>query len=517
LHPLPDLFRLTPPAPLSPHTLPALRARYGPRYRWLLLLSVMVGTMASIMSSTIMNVAIPDMSQHFTLGQERAQWVTSGFMAAMTVSMLTTPWLLARYGYRRTYYGCMWLLMLGGVAGGFANDYPLVLAARVAEGLAAGVVQPIPAIIILRAFEPHEQGRAMGIFGMGVVLAPALGPSIGGLLVEGFGWRSIFFMVVPFCLVSLWLASRYVPVTAPGGGAANPQGAALDWRGLLLATLGTLCLLNGLVELQGGTPWVGAGLLLAAALALGVFVWLQRHMLRQMLQRKHHAAQHPSARLQADPLMNLSLFQDRRFAMGSLVAFIYGIALFGSTYLLPVYMQMGLGLSAAFVGTVLLPAGLVLAVTIALVGRLADRQPTHRLVSVGLVLLAASFALMPTLDLREPAQLIPLLMAWAILGRIGLGFILPSLNIGAMRGLESSHIPQGSSVINFLRMLGGSAGVSLCGIVLEWRSAVHGFALDTTAPSPERLVAFNETFFLLAALCALALLAAWRLREAPGA
>ncbi|MBA4267468.1 MAG: MFS transporter, partial [Comamonadaceae bacterium] len=159
----------------DPNTLPTLRERYGERYRWLLLLSVMVGTMAAIMSSTIVNVAIPDMSQHFALGQERAQWVTSGFMAAMTVSMLTTPWLLARYGYRRTYSGCMWLLLVGGVVGGFANNFPLVLAARVAEGLAAGVVQPIPAIIILRAFEPHEQGRASGIFGMGVVLAPAIG------------------------------------------------------------------------------------------------------------------------------------------------------------------------------------------------------------------------------------------------------------------------------------------------------------------------------------------------------
>ena len=94
------------------------------------------------MSSTIMNVAIPDMSQHFTLGQSRVQWVTSGFMVAMTVSMLTTPWLLSRYGYRRVYEVCMWLLLGGGVVGGLANDFPLVMAARVAEGLAAGVVQP---------------------------------------------------------------------------------------------------------------------------------------------------------------------------------------------------------------------------------------------------------------------------------------------------------------------------------------------------------------------------------------
>ncbi|MBT9463886.1 MFS transporter [Hydrogenophaga sp.] len=490
--------------PSSDHSLPAMRARYGERYRWLLLLSVMVGTMASIMSSTIINVAIPDMSQHFTLGQERAQWAASSFMAATTVSMLTTPWLLARYGYRSTYAGCMWLLMAGGMAGGFANSFGLVLAARVAEGLAAGVVQPIPAIIILRAFEPHEQGRASGIFGMGVVLAPAIGPSIGGVLVDVFGWRSIFFMVVPFCIASLWLARRFVPTTSPGGLAANRQGASLDWRGLLLAAVGTLCLLNGLVQLQGGTVLSAAALLGGAALLLVAFVVLQRRTLKS---RQRHPDQG------VDPLMNLSLFKDRRFAMGSIVAFIYGIALFGSTYLLPVYMQMGLGLSASYVGTILLPAGLVLAVTIAAVGRLADKQPTHRLVSIGLVLLAASFALMVTIDLGRPAQIIPLLITWAILGRIGLGFILPSLNIGAMRSLDRSHIPQGSSVINFLRMLGGAAGVSLCGIVLEWRVAAHGATLDAGTTSPARMAAFGETFLMLGAICALAVVAALKLRE----
>jgi EmrB/QacA subfamily drug resistance transporter len=495
--------------PAQDHSLPALRERYGERYRWLLLLSVMVGTMAAIMSSTIINVAIPDMSRHFTLGQERAQWVTSGFMAAMTVSMLTTPWLLARYGYRRTYVGCMWLLMAGGMAGGFANDYPLVLAARVAEGLAAGVAQTIPAIIILRAFLPQEQGRASGIFGMGVVLAPAVGPSIGGLLVDGLGWRSIFFMVVPFCMASLWLAHRFVPTTSPGGGAANPQGAGLDWRGLVLAAAGTLCLLNGLVELHGGTATTATLLLGGAALILVAFVVLERRTLKARRRRPDQGV---------DPLMNLSLFKERRFAMGSVVAFIYGIALFGSTYLLPVYMQSGLGLSASHVGTILLPAGLVLAVSIAMVGRLADRQPTHRLVSIGLVLLSASFALMVTIDPGRPAQTIPLLVIWAVVGRIGLGFILPSLNIGAMRGLERADIAQGASAINFLRMLGGAAGVSLCGIVLEWRLAAHGAPITIGAPAtPARVAAFEETFLMLAAICALALVAALRLKAAPQA
>lgn len=474
-------------------TFAALRERHGPRYRWLLLLSVMVGTMASIMSSTIVNVAIPDMSHHFTLGQERAQWVSSGFMVATTVSMLTTPWLLARYGYRRTYIAAMLLLMAGGMVGGFSNVFSLVLAARVAEGLAAGAVQPIPAIIILHSFQPDQQGRASGVFGMGVVLAPALGPSIGGVLVDLFGWRSIFFMVVPFCLASIGLAMKFVPVTASGGAAAQ-RGSTLDWRGLLLGAVGTICLLNGLVELHGGGA-LAAVLLAGAALALVAFVAWQRRL---------------KARGGA-PLMDLALFGYRTFAMGSIVAFIYGTALFGSTYLLPVYMQLALRLSPSYVGTILLPAGFILAITIALVGRLADRKPTRVLVSIGLALLAVSFALMVTIGLGTA---IWVLVAWAILGRIGLGFILPSLNLGSMRSLHKNLIPQGSSAINFVRMLGGAAGVSLCGIVLEWRIAAHGDSLANPQTSVARLAAFNEVFWMLSALCALAVVAAWQLREA---
>jgi predicted MFS family arabinose efflux permease len=189
------------------------------------------------------------------------------------------------------------------------------------------------------------------------------------------------------------------------------------------------------------------------------------------------------------------------------------MALFGSTYLIPVFMQIGLGLSASYVGTILLPAGVVLAVTIAVTGRLADRYPTHVLVSVGVALLAASFALMV---LIKSGAAIGLLVALATLGRIGLGCILPSLNLGAMRGTDKALIPQGASVINFIRMLGGSVGVSLCGIVLEWRLAVHGASLHDAQHSAARLAAFDESFVLLAVLCALALLASWRLR-APAA
>ena len=478
---------LTPAA--GGNTFDALQARHGERYRWLLLIAVMTGTMASIMSSTIVNVAIPGMSRYFVLDQSRAQWVSSGFMVAMTVAMLTTPSLLARFGARRTYVAAMLLLMAGGALGGMAGQFWLVLVARVAEGLAAGVVQPIPAIIIMRLFKPEEQGRASGLFGMGVVLAPAIGPSIGGVLVDWFGWRSIFFMVVPFCLLSIALAYRYVPDLAAG----RHEDRRFDSIGLALAAAGILCLLNGLVELRGAERSLAPVLLVAAAALLAVFIVWQRRL----------------ARTGGEPLMNLAVFGTRPFTMGGIVAFIYGTALFGSTYLLPVYMLLGLGLSASYVGTILLPAGLVLAVAIAFVGRLADRHPTWLLVSIGLALLAASFALMPTVHLNSTIWLI---VAWAVLGRLGLGFILPSLNLGSLRPLPVELLSQGSSVINFLRMLGGAAGVSLCGIVLEWRIAAHGVSLASGQPSAARLAAFNESFFMLAGLCVLALVAATQLR-----
>ncbi|MEO7941331.1 MAG: MFS transporter [Burkholderiaceae bacterium] len=479
-------------------TIPELRERHGARYRWLLLFAVMVGSVAGIMSSTIINVAVPDLSRHFQIGQERAQWVASGFMMAMTVAMLSTPWILGRFGYRRTYAGTMWLLLAGGVMGGFANDFTLVLIARVAEGIAAGVVQPIPAIVIMRAFAPHEQGRAMGIFGTGVVLAPALGPSLGGILVDWFGWRSIFFMVVPFCLASLWLSSRYVPTSAPGGGDANRNAPGMDWVSLLLAGAGTLCLLNGLVQVHNDLgPQTFA--LLGAAIVIIVWFVLRQRRLSQAMARGERGS----------PLMNQALFADRRFALGSVVAFIYGMALFGSTYLLPVYMQVGLQWSPSFVGAILLPSGVVLAITISVAGRLADKLSTHILVSLGLALLAASFALIVVITLDTPIWYV---VGFTVLGRIGLGFILPSLNLGSMRGLHKDLIAQGASSINFVRMLGGSAGVSLCGIVLEWRIAAHGDDLARVASSPARLAAFNESFLMLTGLCVVAMLAAWQLR-----
>jgi EmrB/QacA subfamily drug resistance transporter len=471
-----------------------LKARYGERYRWLLLMALMVGVIASIIPSTSVNVAIPAMSAYFQLGQERAQWITSAFMVASTIAMLVTPWMLGRFGYRSTYAMAIGLLLVGGIAGGLAQHFELLLAARLAEGVAAGIIQPIPAIIILRAFQPHEQGRSGGIFGMGVVLAPAIAPALGGLLVDWMGWRSTFFMVVPPCLLSLWLAWKFVPTSSPEGNTGPAGSHKLDLLGLALVSAGTVCVLNALVAFHHSHA-LAAGLLAVAVVSLAAFVLWQQHLLRTG--RK--------------PLMDLRLYAYRPFVMGCIVAFIYGTAMFGSTYLIPVFIQMGLGLSASYAGNLLLPAGLVLAVTIPLVGRMADTQPTHWLVSIGMLLLAISFALML---LAGPGMALWLLAAFIVVGRIGLGFILPSLNLGALRPLDKALIAQGSSTISFIRMLGGAIGVGLCGIVLEWRLAANA-SNPALTEIQGRMAAFHESFVMLTLLCLLALIAATQLRAAP--
>ncbi|QAU32683.1 DHA2 family efflux MFS transporter permease subunit [Janthinobacterium sp. 17J80-10] len=461
-----------------PLTLEELRSRHGERYKWLVLITVLIGTTASIMSSTIVNVAIPDLSRHFALGQERVQWVATSFMLAMTLSMLLTPWMLQRFGLRHTYIGTILLLLVGGVVGAMSVNYAMLLSMRVLEGLASGILQPIPAIIIMRSFDAREQGKAMGIFGFGVVLAPAIAPAVGGILVEHFGWRSIFLVVVPFCLIVLALSRRYLAQNAPMMGSNKP----LDWRGLLLMGVATVSLLNGLVALHSAALQ-GSALLLLGVVCLIGFVAYQRRAV--------------------EPLLSMKLFAYRQFASGALVAFIYGMSLFGSTYLLPVYMQSARHYAPSTAGLILLPAGIVLALVIPLGGRLADRIPANLLVSGGLALMALSFVLMA---LGTPTTHYLAIMAWVVIGRIGLGLVVPALSLGALRGIESDLIAQGASAMNFLRQLGGAIGVSVAGVVLQWRLAAHQASPDS------QIRAFDETFIFVAAACIVAMVAAWGMK-----
>lgn len=462
-----------------------LRERYGPRLKWVVLGTTMVGMMAAVLSSTVVFVAVPELSHVFNVGQERVQWVSSAFMIALTLSMLLTPWLLIRYGLRVTFLTSVIGLMAGGIGCAFSTNFPMLIAMRVLEGAASGVLQPIPGIVIMRAFPPDKQGRAMGIFGLGVVMAPALGPAVGGFLIEYMGWRSIFLVVVPFCLITFALVQRFVGDDP----SVVQENKPLDWVGLTWIGASTIAILNGLTDLDNDAmlAWLQLG---SGLFGLATFVPYQ-------LKKK-------------EPLLQLHVFLHRQVAIGSLVAFLYGFGIFGVGYLLPVFLQMALQYSPSQAGMMQIPGYLALGAVMPIAGRLTDRIPPYRMITLGSGLLVLSIAAMATVSLTTSFLVA---CAWITLGRFALGIMSPALSVGAARGLSREEIPDAMSVNGFARQLGGAVGVNVVGVVLQWRLGANGAGLvDLTVDAVQRTRAFDQTFLIIAAMSAPVVIAGWFMR-----
>ncbi|TMH57556.1 MAG: multidrug efflux MFS transporter, partial [Betaproteobacteria bacterium] len=228
--------------------------------------AAMVGTVATILAATIVNVAFPALLLEFNIGHDSLQWIATGFLAATTTTMLATTWLVETFGQRRTFLATMAVFFVGSILGAASWSAESMIAARVLQGAAAGVMQPLSMIALFEVFPPEERGRAMGLFGFGVVLAPAIGPAIGGLLMQAFGWRAIFLLSVPFCVAAWPLGARSLS-SGRGAGPRRP----FDWPGAVLLAGGLIALLN-LPVVGHRAGWLSPATLVAmvATLALGL-------------------------------------------------------------------------------------------------------------------------------------------------------------------------------------------------------------------------------------------------------
>ena len=462
-----------------PQSSEALSSRYGSRYKWLAMLVVALGTIAGVLSTSSFNDAVPALTHAFSLGQEEVQWVMTGFMGAMTVSMLPAPWLLERLGFRKLFLSATLALLITSIAGFLAPTFPLVVAARIAQGIATGVLQPLGPLTVMRVFPPESQGRASGILTFGIVLMPAIAPAAAGAMLDTFGWRTIFLLNLPFCLAAMTLALYFLPL--PREICRNP----FDWAGVALLTLATLALVETVSSLQHSglmSAWT-LSLLALAALAIVLFV--------------HHA------RRRRNPVISLGLFRQRAFSMGTIVSFASDFGFFGSTYLIPVFLQNALGFNATAAGSTLIPSGIALLLTIPIAGRMADRFPAHMLTVTGMALLGTSFLAFALLGGNITATGIIATTVW---GRIGLGLILPALTLSILRHLEPHQLGQSSVVISYSRQLGGVLGIAIIAVFVAWRETIHG----TTAPGIQ--TAYAQGFLLLAGVFVLATAAALQMR-----
>ncbi|WP_454693338.1 DHA2 family efflux MFS transporter permease subunit [Achromobacter aegrifaciens] len=430
-----------------PDSIEGLFARFGPSYRWLVTATVMMGTIATILTATIVNVALPDIMGAFGMGQDKAQLLSTGFLAAMTGTMLLNAWMVETLGQRATFMLAVTVFIIASIMGGLAPAEGVLILARVLQGGAAGILQPLAMQTIFLVFPPEKRGSAMGIYGIGVVLAPAIGPTLGGIMVDSFSWRYVFFMAVPFCLIGLFLATLFLP-----GRAASGPPRKFDWIGFGLMTVFLVTLLNGLSNGQRD-GWMSDTILSYFAIAfvtgMGFLAWELRTR---------------------SPMLNLKLFANPVYAAASVVAFIFGAGIYGSTYLVPLFVQTIQGYTPTRSGLLLMPAGLILAVVFPVAGRLSDKTPAYATVMFGLAVFALSSFLMAGVDTNTSFWLFAW---WIMLGRIGLGFIMPSLNAGALKALPMTQLGQGSGSINFVRQLGGAFGVNLLSIALERRSQLY--------------------------------------------
>ncbi len=460
---------------MRPSTSPSTRSRT------LVVATLMVGTMSTLLSSTIVNVAFPALIAEMRVGHDVVQWIATGFLAATTATMLLTAWAIERFGERSTYMATLALFLAGSVLGGLAWNIESLIVARILQGAAAGVLQPLAMVVLFRVYPLAERGRAMGIYGFGIVLAPAIGPAIGGALVTAFGWRWIFALSLPFCIAGMLMARRTL-VDRPA-----EAGKPFDAEGFVLLCAGLAIALN-VPPIGRRHGWTSPDLLVAAALAIAAWTGFIAWELRAR-----------------NPLLAFGLFRHPAFRAAALVALAYGAGLFGTTYLIPVFVQDIAGYSAASAGSLMFIPGLVLAGAIAVGGRATDRVESRWVMIAGLLLFAAgSLAFAWT----GAATSFWTFVAWLALGRVGLGLLIPALNVGAVQGLAGSELAYASSAVNFLRQLGGAAGVNLLAVYLEQRLATLG------AAAPER--AFHECFVIVAAAFAVAVVPAWSLRKPGG-
>jgi EmrB/QacA subfamily drug resistance transporter len=432
---------------LRSETTDTLFAAYGPGYRWLATVTVMLGTISAILTTTSVNVAIPDIMGAFGIGQDRAQWLSTATLAAMTVGMLLNAWLMNNFGQRATFVGALSLFVASLVLAGASPNESVLIFCRVVQGAVAGVMQPLSMYTLFRVFPPHLRGTAMGFFGASVILGPALGPTLGGIMIDSFNWRYIFYVAVPVSALAILMGSLFLPQREETGARMR-----FDWLGFVLLVTALSCLLTGLSNGQREgwhSGYIVTLFTIALAATAGFVLWQLRA---------------------PEPLVNLRVLGNAQFTGAATVACIFGVGLFGLVYLVPLFVQTVQHLTPLAAGLLLMPAGLALGVFMPVCGYLSDRTPARTMIISGLVCVCLSAWWLVDADANTGFWLIA---GCVVLSRIGLALIKPALNLAALRSLRPELLGQGAGMINFARQLGGAFGVNLLSVYLDRRTFLH--------------------------------------------
>lgn len=437
-----------------------LFARYGPAYKWFATITSVLGGMTVILASSTVNVAFPDIMGAFGITRDQAQLMSTGYFGAMTGGMLLSAWLITNFGQRAAFQGALAFFLIGSAMSGFAPTAELLSFGRVLQGTAAGVVQPLAMAVTFSVWPARSKGMSMGLFSMGMVMAPVLGPTCGGLAIEYFSWHYVFILQIPTAAIAFLMGALFMPAKA-----WPKKLPRFDFIGLILVWIALAALLlTGSYGQRLG--WVSNEII--GGFIIGIVASVA-FVLRQIYG--------------PHPLINMKLFLEPRFTAAAIISFFAGCAFLSSTFLIPLFVQEIQHYTPLRAGMMMIPGGLSLLILFPLSGRLTDMVPSHYLIYFGLFSFGMAFVLMSTADVNTPFWTF---VSFTILIRVGTAFIRPVMNTEALRSLPQEMVNQGSGVVNFIRMLGAALGTSVLVVFLEMRVPFHTDAFTATQIAPSR-------------------------------
>jgi DHA2 family multidrug resistance protein len=439
--------------------------------RWAVLSIIMLGTFMAVLDSSIVNVALPHMMSTFGVDREQIEWVATGFMLTSAVVMPLVGWLTSRISYKTLYLTSLVVFTVASGLCAMAWSYESLIAARILQAIGGGAIQPIGMAIVAELFEPHERGKALGIWGMGIMAGPAIGPTLGGYLTDAYSWRTIFSVNLPVGVLTLFAGMMVM-----GPLRSRRDKRPFDLLGFVFLSTALIAALTALSngQIKGWqSDYIHVCEALAAA-GLVMFICVELGA--------------------ENPLLDLRLMIVRNYLLSLLLAIFRAVGLFGSIFLFPIFLQTITGYTPVQAGLWMLPNALAVGLTMPIAGRLADRYSPAVLATVGCVTVGLSLLLFGVLD---PLSSWPLLVLPQLGRGAGLALMMAPLMTAALNAVPRNEVPMASSFLNVFQNVGGSLGIAVLNTFVT--NSIHRHAVRLGEVFPVQSQRFEVRLGLRAA------------------
>lgn len=407
------------------------------------IIPLMLGTFMAALDNSIVNISLPVMQKQFTVEVDDIQWVITAYMLAFCVFMPLTNWLKDKIGLYKMYLISIVVFTTGSVLCGFAPGLSFLLPARIMQALGGGALTPVALAMLSAVFDESERGKIMGWWGLGVVVGPALGPTLGGILTQYFGWPYIFFVNIPFGVLAFFLSVKYLKEIGKKTGKA-PR---FDMSGFIFFTLFIILFQYSIARIEK-VGFTSFELYLTFAISIFSLILFIR------TEKRKEA-----------PLLDLSLFQNANFVNGILVTVVRSVALFGGLFLLPFLLQRLMGYTELQTGLLLLPASVAIAALMPVSGKWSDKHGARYISVIGLLLIAAST--LGLAFLNKGSSIVSIIVPMVVRG-VGLAFLFSPVSAAVINSVHSDKSTTASSFYSLLMQIGGSLGISLIAVLHQY-------------------------------------------------